>query len=68
MWCVVCQIEKVAAKRVEAGFITCLECGEAEARLVKFTVAPAYHKGPYTVHRDTTMLRYISRPGRGSDY
>jgi hypothetical protein len=68
MWCIKCQNEWVVDARIEAGFCTCLECGEAEAKLVKFTVAPAYHKGPYTVHRDTTMLRYINRPGRGEDY
>jgi hypothetical protein len=68
MWCVKCQTEQVADGRVKAGFITCLRCGEADAKRVRFTVAPAYHKGPYTVHSDKTMLRYISRPGRGSDY
>jgi hypothetical protein len=66
--CVKCQMEDVAAKRVEAGYITCLTCGEADARRVRFTVAPAYHKGPDSVHRDKTMLRYINRPGRGTDY
>lgn len=36
-------------RRQELGYRTCLECGEAAARLVKFTVIPAYSKGAYQV-------------------
>ena len=35
--------------RHNLGYRTCLECGEAAARLVKFTVIPAYSKGAYQV-------------------
>ena len=36
-------------RRQELGYRTCLACGEAAARLVKFTVIPAYSKGAYQV-------------------
>lgn len=36
-------------RRQDLGYRTCLECGEAAARLVKFTVIPAYSKGAYQV-------------------
>jgi hypothetical protein len=67
IWCVACQLEQVAAKRVEAGFITCLRCGEADARKRKHTIVPM-HKGNYIVVTDRTLLAQITRPGRGSNH
>ena len=62
MWCVKCQIEEVAAKRVEAGFITCLRCGEVDARKVRHTVVPM-HKSNYVVISDRRDLAGINNKG-----
>ena len=62
MWCVKCQIEEVAAKRVEAGFITCLRCGEADARKVRHTIVPM-HKSNYVVISDRRDLMGINNKG-----
>lgn len=35
--------------RFALGYTTCLDCGDTAARLVKFTVMPAYSKGAYQV-------------------
>ena len=64
MWCVKCQIEEVAAKRVEARFITCLRCGEADAKKVKWCVTITAHKGAYGVVRDKEMLKQLNKYAR----
>lgn len=64
MWCVVCRIEEVAAKRVEAGFITCLRCGEAEAKKRKFCVVPM-HKSNYVLVSDRELLKCLNKVARG---
>ena len=33
--------------RRDLGYTTCLPCGDQQARLVRFTVMPAYSKGAY---------------------
>ncbi len=62
IWCVACQLEQVAAKRVEAGFITCLRCGEADARKRKHTIVPM-HKSNYVVITDRRDLMGINNKG-----
>jgi len=62
IWCVACQLEQVAAKRVEAGFITCLRCGEADARRVRHTIVPM-HKSNYVVITDRRDLMGINNKG-----
>ena len=62
MYCVVCRTEEVAAKRIEAGFITCLRCGEADARKVRHTVVPM-HKSNYVVISDRRDLAGINNKG-----
>ena len=62
MWCVKCQIEQVAPRRVEAGFITCLRCGEADARKVRHTIVPM-HKSNYVVVSDMRDLKGINNKG-----
>lgn len=62
MRCVKCQIEEVAAKRVEAGFITCLPCGEVDARKVRHTIVPM-HKSNYVVISDLRDLAGINNKG-----
>ena len=63
-YCVACRTEEVAAKRVEAGFITCLECGEVDARKVKHTVVPM-HKSNYVVVSDRELLKCLNKVARG---
>lgn len=41
--------------RHNLGYRTCLECGEAAARLVKFTVMPAFSKGAYQLISPTDV-------------
>ena len=68
MWCVACRTEEVAAKRVEAlkkngaVFITCLRCGEADARKVRHTIVPM-HKSNYVVISDRRDLMGINNKG-----
>ena len=61
-YCVACHIETVALKRVEAGFITCLRCGEADARRVRHTIVPM-HKSNYVVITDRRDLMGINNKG-----
>lgn len=63
MYCVKCQMDKVAPKRIEAGFITCLRCGEEDARKVKHTIVPM-HKSNYVVVSDRTLLRCLNKVAR----
>lgn len=64
MYCVACRTEEVAAKRIEAGFITCLRCGEADARKVRHTVVPM-HKSNYVVVSDRALLKCLNKVARG---
>lgn len=36
-------------RRAQLGYRVCLPCGDTAARLVKFTVMPAFSKGAYQV-------------------
>ena len=63
MWCVRCQIEEVATKRHEAGYITCLRCGEDDARRVKHCVVPM-HKSNYVVVSDKSLLLCLNKVAR----
>jgi ribosomal protein L37AE/L43A len=63
MRCVKCQTEQVAAKRVEAGFITCLRCGEADAKKVRHCVVPMA-KSNYIVVTDRTLLKQLNKYAR----
>ena len=63
MYCVRCPIEEVAPKRHEAGYITCLRCGEADARRVRHTIVPM-HKSNYVVVRDRELLKYLNKVAR----
>lgn len=46
--CTTCGDDFPAARRA-LGYTTCLPCGDYQARLVRFTVMPAYSKGAYQV-------------------
>ena len=63
MRCVKCQMEKVEPRRVEAGFITCLRCGEADARKVRHTIVPM-HKSNYVVVSDRALLKCLNKVAR----
>lgn len=62
MRCVKCQIESVDPRRAKAGYITCLPCGEADARRVKHTIVPM-HKSNYVVISDRRDLAGINNKG-----
>ena len=64
MWCASCQMEEVATKRVEAGFITCLRCGEADAKKVRHTIVPM-HKSNYVVVSDRALLKCLNKYSNG---
>jgi hypothetical protein len=64
MWCIKCQNEWVVDARIEAGFCTCLECGEAEAKLVRHTIVPM-HKSNYMVVTDRELLKQLNKVARG---
>jgi hypothetical protein len=61
MWCVKCHMEEVATKRHEAGYLTCLRCGEDDAKKVKWCVTITAHKGAYGVVRDKAMLKQLNK-------
>ena len=61
-YCVVCRTEEVAQGRILAGFITCLRCGEADAKKVRHTVVPM-HKSNYVVVSDMRDLKGINNKG-----
>ena len=63
MYCVRCQIEEVATKRHEAGYITCLRCGEDDARKVRHTIVPM-HKSNYVVVSDKSLLLCLNKVAR----
>lgn len=46
-------------ERKAAGYATCLQCGELEARKVKHTIVPM-HKSNYVVIRDLNLLKGIN--------
>ena len=52
----------VDQRRVLAGFITCLPCGETQAKRVKHTIVPM-HKSNYMVITDPRDLMGINNKG-----
>lgn len=48
-----------SAGRALLGFVTCLECGEYEARQVKHCVVPL-NKSNYVVVTDHTLLKQLN--------
>ena len=64
MRCAACHIEEVATKRSEAGYRTCLRCGEAEAKQVRHTIVPM-HKSNYVVVSDRALLKCLNKVARG---
>jgi hypothetical protein len=79
MYCVKCQMEEVAQERVNClthnglipmsvaireRLITCLRCGEADARRVRHTVVPM-HKSNYVVVSDRELLKCLNKVARG---
>lgn len=52
----------VEPRRVEAGYETCLPCGDAEARQVRHTIVPM-HKSNYMVITDRRDLMGINNKG-----
>jgi len=52
----------VDARRYKAGFVTCLPCGEADAKRVRHTIVPM-HKSNYMVISDKRDLMGINNKG-----
>lgn len=44
-------------RRAALGYSTCLQCGEAQARSVKHTVAIPYSKGAYQLITNADLLK-----------
>jgi len=56
--CIECGGE-YSPRRFDLGFLTCLECGEEQARTVNHTIVPM-HKSNYIVVRDRKTLRQLN--------
>ena len=61
MQCVYC-IKQVPIKRHDIGYVTCLDCGDKQARSVKHTVVPM-HKSNYVVVSNPRDLIGINTKG-----
>ncbi len=60
--CTKCWAKRVPHARSMAGFITCLPCGEREARKRKHTIVPL-HKSNYIVPANADEVRGINNKG-----
>jgi len=60
-WCVQCGGD-VAPRRADLGYLTCLTCGDREARSVRHTVVPM-NKSNYTVITNLTELAQLNPKG-----
>jgi ribosomal protein L37AE/L43A len=59
--CVVCHA-KYSQGRHDLGYVTCLSCGEKDAKRVKHCVVPM-HKGNYIPITDMSLLVQINSKG-----
>lgn len=53
----------VEPRRVEAGYTTCLPCGETQARSVRHTIVPMA-KSNYIVVSDRELLKCLNKYAR----
>lgn len=60
--CVTCGDNYPDARR-NLGYRTCLECGDIQARGVKFTVMPAFSKGAYQLISREDVARTNPKQG-----
>lgn len=60
--CIYCYAEFVEDERVVLGYLSCMPCGEAQARKRKHTVVPL-HKSNYIVPANREELRGINNKG-----
>ena len=60
--CPQCQHEPVPQARIDLGYITCLRCGEKQARAVRHCIVPL-HKSNYFVCTDPADLHGINNKG-----
>lgn len=60
--CSYCYAEFVEDERVVLGYLSCMPCGEAQARKRKHTVVPL-HKSNYIVPANREELRGINNKG-----
>jgi hypothetical protein len=60
--CIYCYAEFVEDERVVLGYLSCMPCGEAQAKKRKHTVVPL-HKSNYIVPANREELRGINNKG-----
>lgn len=60
--CTRCYAEFIEDERVVLGYLTCMPCGEEQARKKKHTVVPL-HKSNYIVPANREELRGINNKG-----
>ena len=60
--CTCCHAEFVEDERVVLGYLTCMPCGEVQARKRKHTVVPL-HKSNYIKIEDLEDLKGINNKG-----
>jgi hypothetical protein len=60
--CIYCYAEFVEDERVVLGYLSCMPCGEAQARKRKHTVVPL-HKSNYIKIEDLEDLKGINNKG-----
>jgi hypothetical protein len=60
--CIYCYAEFVEDERVVLGYLSCMPCGEEQARKRKHTVVPL-HKSNYIVPANREEIRGINNKG-----
>jgi hypothetical protein len=59
--------EEIVQGRVDLGYTTCLDCGEAKAKERKFTVAIPYGKGAYQlIYNPADLFNTNQKQTRGA--
>jgi ribosomal protein L37AE/L43A len=67
--CAGCRREEVLPRRAALGYVTCMPCGEREARGYKHTIVPMHKSGYIVVSKESReLLTQLNRPGRGSNH
>lgn len=61
MKCVKCKKAVVVPKRADLGYDTCLKCGDAKAKMVKWTIGIPYGKGAYQLIYDPEELKMTNQ-------
>ena len=68
MKCIKCKNAVVVPKREALGYETCLKCGDAQAKMVRWTVAIPYGKGAYQMIYDPEELKMTNQKEVRNEY